>query len=218
MRKFTNSNNYVKCLECGKIFKQINWNHLKKHNITIEEYINKHKLVKGQLLCRDLRIEKQKNTKNGHINGKMNTKNLRLNMQKNAIIKAQEVLSNTNISHLNGKKMWEHFSRDEISAEISRRQKKKWLNPSKKMIKMFKKNLNRNGLTSWNKGKKLPPISDETKNKISIAMIGRNHTWGNKISIAMRGKKKSKEHLKNLRISQKKRWELYYKQKKEGKR
>lgn len=37
-----NMNDYVKCEECGKLFKRVTHNHLKQHNITLDEYKSKY--------------------------------------------------------------------------------------------------------------------------------------------------------------------------------
>jgi len=46
--------NNIKCLECGREFKFLNNTHLKKHNLTIQEYKNKWK-IKEKIVSDDLR-------------------------------------------------------------------------------------------------------------------------------------------------------------------
>jgi hypothetical protein len=46
--------NNIKCLECGKEFKFLNNTHLKRHNLTIQEYKNKWN-IKESLVCDDLK-------------------------------------------------------------------------------------------------------------------------------------------------------------------
>lgn len=56
------------------------------------------------------------------------------------------------------------------------------------------------GKTPWNKGKKLPPISQEHKDAVSIAHKGKVTTEETKLkmSLAAKGKPKSEEHKKKL--------------------
>jgi len=63
---------YVECKECGKELKEINNSHLKKHNITREEY--KEKYPNAELICEDRR---KQCSKGGYVAGKGNKGNKR---------------------------------------------------------------------------------------------------------------------------------------------
>lgn len=42
---------YIECLECGKKLKQINWVHLKKHELTPDQYRKKHEIPYSDGMC-----------------------------------------------------------------------------------------------------------------------------------------------------------------------
>ena len=54
--------NVIKCYECGREFKFLNNTHLRKHNLTIQEYRNKWK-IKGSLINDNLKIVRGNHTR-----------------------------------------------------------------------------------------------------------------------------------------------------------
>lgn len=196
-RKFTSSDDVVCCNECGEWFKQVNWKHLYlAHDMSVKEYIDKYGLAKGELLSRGLRLIKSEKGAISHANNPA---------RKDQFMKIRKTTPNqpkvySHISSRVGKSIWVGTTPEERSAEISRRQKLYWSTAPEKRHKDVADRLRelRKGVPSWNSGKKLAPLSEEMKQKISQTLKGRPNTWGDKIGAALKGRKKSPEHVANM--------------------
>ena len=57
----------VECLECGKLLKQITWNHLQNHDLTIDAYKEKYHLPYGRGLTSEDTKKKKRERQNGLI-------------------------------------------------------------------------------------------------------------------------------------------------------
>lgn len=207
IRKFSSSEDYVICLECGKDFISLNYNHLKFHNLTTNEYREKYNLAKGELMSRELRLERQKSSyeihkKNPHL-AKNFKKMLKENGDKNRK-KANKHKRYPHISRKVGKSLWEGISKEERSKEWTRRNKIAWSKASEKRRKIAIETMKKNRVDYW-KGKKKGPMSDSQKKKISETLKGRfvSEETRKKMSEAHKGKPKSEETKRKLSEAQK---------------
>lgn len=125
MRKFSTSEDFVRCEICGEEFTQISWNHLRKHNTSTREYMTHFKLSRGQLLSRPTRLLRQEIALRLHRNKVLNGKYITANRDGSRLKNARAVLAYTGINKLVCGKMWEGTTPEQRSKILSVRATKR---------------------------------------------------------------------------------------------
>ncbi len=172
VRKFLSSDEDIFCQECGNAFKQISWKHLLSHNMSIDEYCKKYNLLSVQLLSRNTRKIMQENSVESHRRGI-----LKLPKTRPTPAQARKHLNKIRptLGRIQSKTLKAYFAKmtpEERSMELSRRATLGWSRSSKERLVEARKRLDRTGKPGFWKGKKIGPMSEEQKKKLSEATKG----------------------------------------------
>lgn len=119
-KKFLTADDVVVCKECGRGFQCITITHLRKHSMTIKEYVLKHKIYGGNARSRGWKLKHQAIAAKRYALGELYANP----HAKDILAKGRECLKNIDMAAVHSKtdkNWWAQFTPEQRKAEMKAR-------------------------------------------------------------------------------------------------